>query len=309
MAKKPTTNTPKPGAYFLNRMHELGLVKEDYTLTTPMYEGGQKDEKNTRTYSFFAPDDKGVRIHYYNARGYPYLYDKKEEGDDSGTKWGREFSRLRLEEPAERIDKDGVKSYAKYLQPPKSGIHPFLTPGVIKAWIAGEQLDTLVIVEGEFKAFKAWKERSKSEKLSGTEFIGIPSIHGYDGDTEVARGIHPEILKIIDDCKVQNIIFLTDADTLTVKWAESKDLSIRPTSFFNAVKYFREALQSRLDDKEMNLQQVYFMHLKTELCEKDAKGLDDLLCKYSARSEDILYDLLKMHLARDWFTGIMITDA
>lgn len=305
MAKKSTTT---PASYFLQRMHELSLTKEDYTLTTPMFERGEKTEY-TRTLTFFEPDDKGIRIHYYTAQGLPYTYDKKQEEDDSGTKWGKEYSRLRLQEPAELIDKEGVKSYAKYIQPKGSGVYPFLTPGVIKAWIDKQYLDTLIIVEGEFKAFKAWKELSLSEKISGVGFIGIPSIHGYDGDTEVARGIHPEILRVIDDCRVQNIIFLTDADTLTVKWAEGKDLSIRPTSFFNAVKYFREALQSRLDDKEMNLQQVYFMHLKTDLVEKEAKGLDDLLSKYSARSEDILYDLLKMHLARDWFVGLMITDA
>lgn len=298
------------GAYFHKRMHDLGVVKEDYTLTTPMYEGGAKDEKHTRTYEFFSPDDLGIRIHYYQPNGYPYRHGKKEsEEDDRGTKWGAEYSRLRLETPLELEDKEGKKSQAKYIQPKGSGVYPFCTPGVIKAWIDGNKIPTLILVEGEFKAFKAWKDKSKSEKLGDIEFVGLPSITGYDGDTEVAHGLHPDILKIIDDCGVQNVVFLTDADTLVVKWAEGKDLSMRQNTFFNAVKYFREALQSRLDDKEIDLEQVYFMHLKTEWVDKEAKGLDDLLVKFSARSEDIFFDLTKFHLARDWFTGMMITDA
>lgn len=300
----------KPGAYFLERMHELSLVKEDWTLTTPMFEGGQKDEKHSRTYQFFSQEDLGIRIHYFDPKGYPYKHGKKEsEEDDRGTKWGADFSRLRLETPLELEDRDGNKSTAKYIQPKGSGVFPFFTPGVIKAWIDGKSFDTLVIVEGEIKAFKGWKDKIKSEKLDQMEIIGIPSITGFDGDGGVMHGIHPDILKIIDDCKVKNVIFLTDADTLTIKWAEGKDLSMRQNTFYNSVKYFREGLQSRLDDKEIGLEQVYFMHLKTEWVEKDAKGLDDLLVKYSARVEDIFFDLLKFHLARDWFVGMMITDA
>ncbi len=303
-------NRKQAGAYFLARMHELSLTKQDYTLTTPTFSGGKKDDTTTRNIEFFSADDLGVRIHYYKPNGYPYNHGKKEsEEDEHGTKWGSDYSRLRLENPIELTDKEGAKSTAKYIQPKGSGVFPFFTPGVIKAWIDGKDIQTLILVEGEFKAFKAWKDKSQSEKLGDIEFVGLPSITGYRGDGDVTGALHPDILQIIDDCKVKNVIFLTDADTLVIKWAEDKDLSMRQNTFYNAVKVFREALQNRLDDKAIALEQVYFMHLKTENIEREAKGLDDLLCKYSARTEDIFFDLTKFHLSRDWFVGMMITDA
>ncbi len=51
-----------------------------------------------------------------------------------------------------------------------------------------------------------------------------------------------------------------DADLLTLKWAEGKDLHQRPSSFYGSIKAFRESLQLLLDDDKCALELCYFMH-------------------------------------------------
>ncbi len=85
------------------------------------------------------------------------------------------------------------------------------------------------MVEGEFKYFKG--------SLVGLDIIGLPSIHGfYNGD--VKGKLHEDIQELIITCQVKKVVLLVDADLLTVTWKEDKDLSLRPSSFYAAVKSF-----------------------------------------------------------------------
>lgn len=108
--------------------------------------------------------------------------------------------------------------------------------------------------------------------------------------TVLRRGLQPQkeineiIQQIILECRVRNIVMLLDADTLTLKWKEDKDLSVRTASFATAVKNFRNSLHLLLEDQSVDLSNVYFMHLKAKFND-EAKGIDDLLMQIPAKQK------------------------
>ena len=290
--------------YYETRLRELGVTEEINTISSPVYthkgeDWVPTDEKKQK--KAFELCDKGIQINYYLPTGYPIDWKKE------GTKMARNFVRIRLHKERS-YEKEGVTYTAKYHQEKGSPVVPYLTPGVINAYTKEEDIDTLVLIEGEFKAFKAWMAKEKTKGLDSVEFIGIPGIHGfYGGDTNHKQEINEIIQRVILDRKVKNIVLLLDADTLTVKWKQDKDLSQRPKSFANAVRNFRNSLHLLIEDKNVDLSQVYFMHLKTKMQEQ-TKGLDDLLIQREARTQEIFKDLLEFHFAKIYFDGKILTD-
>ena len=212
----------------------------------------------------------------------------------------RDYIRKRLREPRDDF---------KYWQEKGSPQYPFLPPNIIARYqkckeaenidgSAVDPIETLFVVEGEFKSFKG--------SLVGLDIIGLPSIHGfYNGD--VKGKLHEDIQELIITCQVKKVVFLVDADLLTVTWKEDKDLSLRPSSFYAAVKSFRESIQLLLEDSKVKLESAYFMHINTKF-RIDAKGLDDLLVKYSACTSEIIQDLHELAYAKKYFTGYPLLD-
>src|SRR3990170_3429291 len=292
--------------YLNTRLHDLGISDEQniFTRVWNQTSSGVGDDgkivtttnEQKREYKIFEADEEGnIVIHYFNLMGQPYSWKKKD------TKWPRDFVRKRLRVP---------RGDQKYNQEEGSGQYPFFTPGLISKYKQNKDsanidatpvapVDILFIVEGEFKAFKGY--------MAGLDIIGILGIHGfYNGD--VRGKLHDDVQDVIITCKVRKVVFLADADLLTVKWEEKKDLAKRGESFYTAVKLFRESLQLLLDDETIELSHVYYMHLKTKFT-NEAKGLDDLLCKYSAVTEDIVHDLKSLQYAKIYFSGTPITDS
>ena len=210
----------KETPYFSARMLELGITRKWNNFTTPNYKGQWKKvdpstcEVNKHTI-FEADEDDNIRIHYFNLFGNHYPWRKE------GTKLPRWFYRTRFKEP---------KSDMKYAQAKGSGIMPFFTPGIIKKYHDETEIDTLYLTEGEFKAFKGY--------MAGLDIVGLPSIHGFYS-SDVKGKMHEDLQELLIKCQVKKIYFLTDADTLTVRWEKDKDLSKRPISFHSAVKYYR----------------------------------------------------------------------
>jgi hypothetical protein len=308
-----TTAPPINYAYLNQRLEELGITEAQNTFNRVWL--NRVDEKGadgkittteteqTREYKILDADPDGnIVIRYFNLHGQPYRW-KKED-----TKQTRDFIRKRLREP---------KGDMKYYQDAGSPQYPFFPKAIIEkygkscAWWQAQsegkgeagaenpgQIHTLFLVEGEIKSIKA--------SVCGVDIIGIPSIHGfYNGD--VKGRLHEDIEELLVRCQVQKIIFLVDADLLSIKWAEGKDLAKRPNSFYGSIKSFRESLQPLLDNELVDLELVYFMHLKIKFL-NDAKGLDDLLVKYSAKTIEIVEDLHALNYARKYFDGMMIND-
>jgi hypothetical protein len=304
----PTENDP---SYLKQRLEELGITDEQNTFVREWK--NSVDEKgadgkittkvtdNTREYKILDSDPEGnIVIHYFNLNGQPYRWTKED------TKFSRDYVRKRLKE----VKENGQK----YFQEAGSPQFPFFPKAIIEkyqkscAWLLNTskedqltkenpgQIHTLYLVEGEIKSFKA--------SFCGIDIIGLPSIHGfYNGD--VKGRLHEDIEELLVKCQVQNVVFLVDADLLTLKWAEGKDLAKRPISFYGSIKAFRESLQNLIDAGVIKT--VYFMHQKIRFL-KDAKGLDDLLVKYTAKTVEIINDMACLASARVYFDCMFITD-
>lgn len=304
---EPTKNIE----YLNQRLADLGITAVQNTFTRKWKnksddrdESGKivtKESEQTRDYQILDADEHGnIVIRYFDLHGQPYRW-KKED-----TKQTRDFVRKRLREP---------KGDFKYWQEAGSPQFPFFPPEIIRKYKLATapaearpytgvpednpgDIDTLFLVEGEFKSFKA--------SVSDIDIFGVPSIHGfYNGD--VRGKLHEDIQELIIGCKVKKLVFLMDADVLSVKWAEGKDLSLRPASFYASIKAFRESLQLLIDDDNVPLQHCYFMHQKMKYM-NDAKGLDDLLSKYTALTVEIVEDLYSLNFAKKYFDGFSILD-
>lgn len=290
--------------YYESRLRDLAITEAVNTITSPEYDHQGEawlPTERIKEKKAFEPNPKGIQINYFLPTGYPIDWRK------DGTKNVRNYSRTRLAKE-ETYTKDGQTHTKKYHQEVGSPVVPYLTPGIITAYTTGKEIETLFLIEGEFKAFKAWMAARTFPEFESVGWIGIPGIHGfYGGDTNHKREINEIIQDVIISCKVRNIVLLLDADTLTIKWKEDKDLSQRPASFANAVKNFRASLHLLLEDKSVALAQVYFMHLKTKQHES-TKGLDDLLIQLSAKQKDILSDAMNFQFAKQYFDGLLITD-
>lgn len=288
---------PETGSYLSQRLDELGITPELNTFARVWQQNdaeGQPKEYTRNYQHFWADDDGNIVIQYFDLNGQPYRW-KKEE-----TKQTRDYVRKRLRDP---------KGDMKYYQESGSPQFPYFPPNLIRKYkackdavlpdgTAPDPIEVLFVVEGEFKSFKGYME--------GLDIVGLPSIHGfYNGD--VKGKLHEDIQDLIITCQVKKIVFLVDADLLSIKWAEDKDLYKRPSSFHASVKAFRESLQLLLEDEAVRLELCYFMHIAGKFM-TDAKGLDDLLCKYTAKKEEILADLMQLNYAKKWFSGMSILD-
>lgn len=259
-------------SYLDKRLNELGLTSANIA-----FELASK-EKDT---FFYADEDGNIVINYFNLHANHYHWKKQ------GTKLARYYIRTRLRRPSDD---------QKYSQEKGSPQFPFFTPTIINKFREGETFDTLFLVEGEFKAFKGYME--------GLNIIGIPSIHGFYSN-QLKGKLHEDIEAVIVTCKVKNVVFIADADILSVHWAEGKDLVKRQASFYSAVKNFRESLQLLIGNP---LELVVFTHLHTKFDKENSKGLDDLLCNFTSVKDKIIEDLCKLHLATDFFRGFILND-
>lgn len=233
-------------SYLKDRLKKLNITEKLNT-----YKAIGEDGVHSMNFKFFTENDKGdIIINYIHIDGHvaTYLKDGKKT---------RAFSRTRYQAPVELPD----GKTKRYDQPPKSPIHAFVTPELLSRYKKGEETKDLYIVEGEFKAF--------SMSNFGLPTFGIGGIHNYVGGEKKADIIQ-DIVLFCEKCKVQNIIFLFDADCMLIKWKEGKDVSQRPAGFYSALNNFNELLKPR----NINL---YFSHVIYDEDHEDLKGIDDVL--------------------------------
>lgn len=270
---KDTTNTPIL-SYYEKRMQEIGVTAERNAVKV------FDTDHPVPIHSFFFQESKkpeGIKIKYFTPGGKICKYEKDK------TKLA-DFYRVRLAVP---------QGDAKYIQPPKSGIKPFITPGIMAKTKEKKDIETLIIVEGEFKAF--------SGDMAGLDIVGIGGIHNFKEKDK--SSLHPYLIEIITNRKVKNVVLLFDADCISENYVREnidKDLHTRLYSFYNAVKSFREC------SKYLNVD-VYFSQIKSEF-ETKAKGLDDLLNTFSSKKNQIVTDILKLQKSNEYFITFNVTD-
>ncbi|HOW24516.1 MAG TPA: hypothetical protein PK711_02505 [Bacteroidales bacterium] len=268
-------------SYCEQRLSELGIAPEHNQI--PLEYDSERQiiyGYSPQQATFFQSDRKNnIRINYVTLDG--NLVDYEYQGKI------HDYYRT-------RVHPDNVKGDAKYISPKGSKSCFFYPPGIIHSYLEGIPINTLGVVEGEFKAFKAC--------MHNVPFAGIQGIHNFK-DRET-MDLPEDFKSLIKKCQVRNLIFLMDADCISEKYIrnnfQKKDLFVRLNSFYTSVRSFRELC------KEFEID-LYLAHIKTEF-EETAKGVDDLLVLKKDHEQDVRDDLFALTKARDFFEVMNISD-
>ncbi|MGM9838134.1 MAG: primase-helicase family protein [Paludibacteraceae bacterium] len=164
--------------------------------------------------------------------------------------------------------------------------YPYFSPELIAKWENREYIDTLVITEGYFKAFKACR--------CGADVVGIGGISMF---TDSSTGsIHRDVKRLVIDCGIKNLVFLHDGDCTDISekalqatdanGQPTKDLSERPSNFKQSVERFYRQHHAELPGVT-----IWWYYVNSDAIPGHPKGLDDLLVALPDQTERIVYDL------------------
>lgn len=285
------------------RLQYLNVLAKDYTFEIypkqiKMADKGAMIHTEVSEQPYFKENEKGdIQIYYpsiIEKAGIHYLIDKKSF---------HFFTRTRHTNP--------IGDQPRYTQEKDTGIKVFFPKNTLKKIRNNEQIETLYLVEGEFKSvFGDW---------FGLDIIGVGGIQ------MLKKGKHynefnPEIQETIKRCKVKNICFLTDADSTEVKIdvkKEEKDYAERLYNFYNAVQNFKNFCKKFNKEVEKEniiksteypkINKFYWSMILPKFGEK-GKGLDDLI--ESTKSEKgIIEDLQKLNETKLYFQTIDLEEA
>lgn len=165
----------------------------------------------------------------------------------------------------------------KYRIPKGVGTYPFWAPRLIDLYESTDDVDTLILTEGYFKAHMA--------SLHGFNVVGLSSINHYAD--KKTKQIHPDIIKFILKKRVKKVVMLYDGDCLDISTKDmeaGRDLSRRPNMFFQSMLKIRELLS----DYDVT---IYFSHILSENVQNQPKGLDDLLIEMKGNEHIALKDI------------------
>lgn len=256
---------PQDLTYLHERLMPLGWTEATNSILLPATQSG--DGKEHRYPLFEADADGNIIINYYHPSG------AKNEYRRGDAKWGKHYQVIRRRVPQAR----GDGSLEKYRHPAGTGTQPWFSPNLITAFQQGTEVESIVMVEGVFKAYMA--------SLQGIHAIGLPGIHNAkDRDTGT---LHAGTVEVLKRCKPKQVIFLHDGDCrrLSDKWPEKPDVDLytRPNSFFTSARNMGNLLK---DYARMIGFQSWYMHVVSDsftvLPKTEApKGLDDLFLAYA----------------------------
>lgn len=251
-------------SYLSERLKTYGITEQHNTFRAEAGEG-----HSIAGFRFFTEDGNGdITINYLDPEGFVYEYFDGEKNEGHNIK---AYTRTRYANP--KTDRNGRQ--VRYAQPPKTGTFPFITPTVIEGFRKKKlENDTLYIVEGEFKAFRL--------SMEGVPAVGIGGIWNFKDDRK--GDLHPDIRRIIEECKVRNVVMIQDRDCMEIHWDEHKDLDERPRNFYNALVKFNQYMAQFQAA-------VFFVHVGAS--QYEGKGIDDLLNLNPEYNKVILAELRK----------------
>lgn len=285
---------PVEKTFFEQRVYEeIGLkpTKNKIKLKA-LYDNVEKD----CDFKIFSEDDKGnIRILVYTIdRKLVQPLNKDENALHSHKNTYSQFYITRLKDIEKYTDREGNEHEKKYDIPKGAGTYPFFPPLLVEAYEKQLEINTLVLTEGYFKAFKG--------AMHGLPVVGLSSItHVREKDTD---SMYDDVLKLIKACRVKNVIMLYDGDCRNISLKaldKGKDLFVRPAGFVQSVNKVRELF------KDSNVD-VYFAHVDSENIEGNPKGLDDLLIQEKDATNDIVNDLLSMSRRKTYFFSYNISN-
>lgn len=261
---KKEENTSSKHSFRDKQLRQSGLTNNSQISEladgTPInrYESGSVDKFWNR----IEGDD--MILHYVDLDGQLETFLHPKTGDEVP------FTRIRHQHPENHPDSNGKPM--KYRQRAKSGSHLWLPELLRKTFKEGQEIDKLYITEGEKKADKMCQH--------GMMSIGLMGINNLSFDSKIKDTFR----RILNACKVKNIIFLLDSDWKSLSRKIDKSIETRPLLFFKAVKKFKEYFIAF--QKENLSLEIYFSYVKDN--EINAKGVDDLMVEILKGKEDKL---------------------
>ena len=292
-----TTITPtEERSYFQRRIFdEMGLTPEQNKVMLKRESEGDEFRTARGRMDIFSEDKDGnIQILVYTLNGWAITYPDPNQGKtydhSSITKLKNYY--------VTRLHPDNIKEGGgKYRFPKGQPTYPFFPPNLLEKFEKQEQIDTLILTEGYFKAMTA--------SLYGMDVVGLGSITLFaDSNT---KELYPDIKKLINTCKVRKVVLLYDGDRLNIseKALEKKqDLAKRPKTFYNAVKNTRDLL---VDFSKVRIE---FAYIRSDNLFGNPKGLDDLLLAdtYKKHTQDIIDDLISEDVNSRFFFRMNVRD-
>lgn len=292
-----TTVTPtEERSYFQRRVFdEMGLTPEQNKVMLKRESEGDEFRTARGRMDIFSEDKDGnIQILVYTLNGWAITYPDPNQGKtydhSSITKLKNYY--------VTRLHPDNIKEGGgKYRFPKGQPTYPFFPPNLLEKFEKQEQIDTLILTEGYFKAMTA--------SLYGMDVVGLGSITLFaDSNT---KELYPDIKKLINTCKVHKVVLLYDGDCLNIseKALEKKqDLAKRPKTFYNAVKNTRDLL---VDFSKVRIE---FAYIRSDNLVGNPKGLDDLLLAdtYKKHTQDIIDDLISEDVNSRFFFRMNVRD-
>lgn len=292
-----TTITPtEERSYFQRRIFdEMGLTPEQNKVMLKRESEGDEFRTARGRMDIFSEDKDGnIQILVYTLNGWAITYPDPNQGKtydhSSITKLKNYY--------VTRLHPDNIKEGGgKYRFPKGQPTYPFFPPNLLEKFEKQEQIDTLILTEGYFKAMTA--------SLYGMDVVGLGSITLFaDSNT---KELYPDIKKLINTCKVHKVVLLYDGDCLNIseKALEKKqDLAKRPKTFYNAVKNTRDLL---VDFSKVRIE---FAYIRSDNLVGNPKGLDDLLLAdtYKKHTQDIIDDLISEDVNSRFFFRMNVRD-
>lgn len=272
-------------SYFLDRLSELGITNEQNRMTVNI-EGLHGLSKTVEVPIFTQSDKDDIVIKFWDLNRNIITYPNEKKNSDPLHKYAGTPDELEYQ--LVRLNPERVTDGNKYLMPKGGGIHPWLPPALIDKYEKGEHIETLCMTEGVFKAFKG--------SLCGFDIVGLTSITHYAESTR-EKQIHVAIRRIIDRCKVKKVVMIYDGDCLNISDKDlelKRELTARPKRFLQSMMRIRELLI----DYDVA---IYFAHIQTEEIEGNPKGLDDLLCAFPDKTQEIRDDIYTLGKVGTYF--------
>lgn len=258
--------------YFDSRLKSLS-VSEKQCKCVLTYEVGNDGEEKHGEFQFIRASSLGIDIYFYDVLGNVIYYedfDARNNDSRMGRTAYKEYKITRLANP------DGDMKY-KF----PSGVgetYPWIPPAILDKYKKRERIKTLYLTEGAFKAFKA--------SLHGLDIVGLTSITHYKDRNGM---MYKDVIRIIQDCKVENVVMLYDADCLNISQKDlvaGEDISRRPNTFYNSMV----SIYNLLLEFDVN---IFFAHILNDI-EGNPKGLDDLYVAMKGHEELVTNDLLSL---------------
>ncbi|MEO8759744.1 MAG: DUF3854 domain-containing protein [Bacteroidia bacterium] len=243
-------------------LFEYGLTYNDI-----LFEHRERADHSKSKSQLFHGDNKGNMLIYY-----PSLDGFLEQSSKKGKM--HDTYRVRLLKPFYNKENKPVK----YLMEGFNCI--FYPPLMIQAFKAGSEIETLIVTEGEKKAFVASK--------NGFDCVGISGIWNFCNKENLEEGkqdeLMPSLKEFIKKCKVKNVVLLHDSDALDISKNPNDAATDRVFGFYQATKRFAELIfQEGV--------KFYYGYINPHIeASSDKLGLDDLIKKYEDYSQRVLLD-------------------